>query len=306
MPAGGPRERWGSCCSGPRWRRSCWRRGWSRWTGCSVGTDGVGPARTRRIRSLPRFWIHLLGLCVLLFLVGPAVLVIPMSVSGGTGLAFPPQDLSLRWYRDLFASREWQLSAWVSLRAALLTAIVATPLGTAAAYGLRTGGTPLARLVLLVLLTPLIFPAVILAVGIFYLYARLGLLNTTPGLVLAHSMLAIPVVVLTVAAGLQRFDMAQERAARTLGASRLTAFLTVILPQIRASVLTGAVLAFVVSLDEVVIALFIATGAGSTLTRRMFTGLRDEIDPTIAAVSTLVILITLLLVAVSRFLGWKR
>ena len=133
------------------------------------------------------------------------------------------------------------------------------------------------------------------------LYAQLGLNNTLTGIVLAHSVLAIPLVVITVASSLKSYDVNQEMVARSLGASRPWAFLTVTLPQIRISVISGALLAFITSLDEVVISLFIAGGDKATLTKRMFNALRDEIDPTIASISTLLIALSVVLLGLSQF-----
>ncbi len=149
-------------------------------------------------------------------------------------------------------------------------------------------------------------PVILIAIGVFFLYAKLGLNNTIPGLVMAHSMLALPFVLITVSAGLKTYDMNQEMVARSLGASRLKAFLTVTLPQIRFSIISGALLAFITSLDEVVVALFISGGENATLTRRMFNALRDEIDPTIAAISTILIAVSVLALVLAQILGQQR
>lgn len=264
-------------------------------------------ATATQITHGERLWLYLLAALVLFFLVAPIFVVVPMSFSAGEFLEFPPQEWSLRWYEAYVSSADWRLATWVSLRAAILTMLVATPLGVAAAYGLHVSGSRFARTAQLILITPLIVPVIILAVGIFYLYVQLGMVNTTIGLVLAHSILAIPFVVITVSAGFAGFDMNQERVARSLGASRLKAFLTVTLPQIRPSIVAGALFAFIVSLDEVVIALFISSGPKSTLTRRMFTGLRDEVDPTIAAVSSMLIIASVLILLLAQlFQGTKR
>ena len=156
------------------------------------------------------------------------------------------------------------------------------------------------------LIIPLIIPIIILAIGAFYLYVKLGLVNTTIGLVLAHSVLAMPFVLVTAGAAFKQFDMSQEMVARRLGAARLRAFLTVTLPQIRNSVVAGALFAFIVSFDEVVIALFISSGPKSTITRRMFTSLRDQIDPTIAAVSTMLIVASVILLGTAALLQRKK
>ncbi|MGF7162116.1 putative spermidine/putrescine transport system permease protein [Rhodoligotrophos appendicifer] len=240
-----------------------------------------------------RLWLYAYGVLISIFLLAPIAIVIPISFSPGEFLEFPPSELSLRWYRTFFSSTEWMSATVVSVKAALLTVVVATPLGVAAAYGLHVSDSRFAKTVRPLLIVPLIVPVIIIAIGVFYLYARMSLINTLTGLVLAHSVLALPFVFVLVAAGLQRYDMAQEMVARSLGASRLKAFLTVTLPQIRPSVISAALFAFITSFDEVVIALFVSRGPSSTLTRKMFTSLRDQVSPTIAAISTILILITL-------------
>jgi len=187
---------------------------------------------------------------------------------------------------------------------ATLTALIATPLGVAASYALNQSGHWSMRYVRVTLMLPLMVPIIIVAVGVFFVYAKVGLLNRIPGLVLADVMLGLPYVVTAVLAGLQGFDQTQEMVARSLGMDRLRSFLIVTLPQIKASVISGAVFAFIQALDETIVALFISGGHYQTLTKRMFTTLRDEIDPTIAAVSTLLttasFLLILLMVATRR------
>lgn len=230
---------------------------------------------------------------VLLFLILPTLIVVPMSFSDSSSLEFPPSAWSFRWYQAYFASGEWMAATLVSARVALLTTIVATVLGTAAAYGLhfsRAGWAVAARLILAV---PLVMPVILIGVGVFFLYARLSLVNTTLGLVLAHAALALPFVVVTVTAGLQVFDVSQEMVARSLGATRTRAFFLITLPQISFSVICGALFALITSLDEVIVAMFVSGGDHATLTRRMFNSLRDAIDPTIAAISTCLIIIAI-------------
>jgi putative spermidine/putrescine transport system permease protein len=252
-----------------------------------------------------RLWLYVLVALTLLFLVLPSLLVIPISFSSDRYMTFPPTGWSLRWYETYLGAVEWRDATYVSLVAAISTMIISTVLGTLAAYGLHTAKSGLTRLVYVAFMVPLIVPGILIAVGIFLLYAQFGLNYTLPGIVLAHSVMAIPLVVITVASSLKSYDMNQEMVARSLGASRPWAFLTVTLPQIKIAVITGALLAFIVSLDEVVISLFIAGGENSTLTKRMFNALRDEIDPTIAAISTMLIVISVVLLGVVRLLQRK-
>lgn len=264
------------------------------------------PASETQISHLGRLWLYVLALLILVFLVAPVFIVIPMSFSDSRYLRFPPEGFSLRWYESYFTSIEWVGATLTSLKVAVLVTLVATPLGLAAAYGLARSRSGAARILSLVLISPLIVPIIIFAIGVFYLYAKTNLVNTVPGLVLAHTALALPFVVVTATAGLQQFDEALERAARSLGASRWTAFRTVTLPQLRGPVISGALFAFITSLDEVVVAVFIAGGENMTLPRRMFSGLRDEVDPTIAAISSILILLSVLLLTLGLVLGNRR
>lgn len=233
---------------------------------------------------------------ILLFLILPVVVIVPMSFSSARFLTFPPPDLSLRWYRAYLGSEAWLQATRVSLTVAATAAAGAGLFGTAAAYGLSHLRSRLARAAELVLMLPVVTPIIIIAVGLFLVYAKIGLLATLPGLILANTMLGIPLVVTTVSAGLRKFDKTQEMVARSLGMNRFRAFMTVTAPQIRPSIITGVLFAFVSALDETVVALFIAGGDYQTLTKRMFEALRDEIDPTIAAISSLLTAVSLCLV----------
>jgi putative spermidine/putrescine transport system permease protein len=147
---------------------------------------------------------------------------------------------------------------------------------------------------------PIIVPVILVAVGVFHLYAKLGLNYTITGIVIAHTAMALPFVIITVLSGFKNYDFNQELAARSLGASRPEALLTITLPQLKFSIQTGALLAFITSLDEVVVAMFVSGGENATITRRMFNSLRDQIDPTIAAISTCLIVVSVgALIAVS-------
>jgi putative spermidine/putrescine transport system permease protein len=265
-----------------------------------------GPASETQITHRSRLWLYLLAALVMAYLVLPTIIVVPMSFSGSQYLEFPPREWSLRWYANYIHSASWMQATATSLKAALLSMLVATPLGTIAAYGLFVSRLRAASLVIAVLLTPIIVPVILVGIGLFYAYVRLKLVNTLTGLVLAHSMLAIPLVMMVVTSALKSFDMNQEMVARSLGASRPLAFLLVTLPQIRFALVTSAVLSFLTSFDEVVIAMFVSGGDNSTLTRNMFNALRDQIDPTIAAISTVMIAISSILVAISQFLGRSR
>ncbi|MGO4740375.1 ABC transporter permease [Bosea sp. 2KB_26] len=256
-------------------------------------------ASATQIRHYQRLWLY--GLCALIFtfLIVPCVLIVPMSFSASNYLEFPPRAWSLRWYQEFFESREWMDALWLSLKVAGLTTLIATPIGTAAAYGLARMPERLTKSLRMSFLLPMIVPNILVAIGVFFVFARLGLNNTLTGLVLVDVMLALPFVLVTVSSGLQSFDENQERAARSLGATRFRAFLTVTVPQIRSSIAAGALFAFVTAFDEVVIALYISSGENSTLPRRMFANIRDQVDPLVAAVSSVLVVASIaILIAV--------
>jgi len=261
------------------------------------------PASETQITHAQRLWLYVFAVIVMLLLVTPTLIVIPMSFSDSQYLEFPPQDWSTRWYQNYFGSPEWMKATVTSLQAAALTMLVATPIGVLAAYGLHASQVPFIRVTFILLITPMMVPVVLIAIGAFYAYVKLQILYTMMGLVLAHTLLAIPLVVIVTGSALKSYDMTQEHAARSLGAPRWKAFLTITLPQIRFAVVTSALLAFLTSFDEVVIAMFVSGGDNSTLTLNMFNALRDQIDPTIAAISTIMVGVTTVMMALAILFG---
>lgn len=240
-----------------------------------------------------RLWLYVLVGLVVFYLVAPALIVVPVSFSSTTSLSFPPAGWSTRWYEAFFGQEKWIGSLWVSLRVAFGTMILATVTGIAASYALHMSGFRLRNAIRATLVSPLAVPAILIAVGIFFVFARLGgLLNTLHGLILGHTVVAMPFVVLTMSAGFESYDMSQEMVARSLGATRFKAFMTVTLPQLKFSVATAMLLAFLVSFDELIISLMVSSGPVSTLSRVTFATLRDDVDPTLAAVSTLMLVMT--------------
>lgn len=264
------------------------------------------PASSTQVTHAQRFWLYLLVALVMGFLVIPCLIIIPLSFSDSQYLEFPPRGWSLRWYQAFFSSDEWLRSAVVSLKVASTTTLLATILGTLASYGLYKRVGSLNAIVRGMLMLPMMVPLIFVAIGAFFVYARLSLNNTLTGLVLAHTTLAIPFVVIAVGNGLAGFDTNQERAARSLGASPLRAFMTVTLPQIRIAVLSGMLFAFVTSFDEVVVSLFISSGATSTLTKRMFANIRDQVDPTVAAISSLLVTLSIVVLIAAQFVKHER
>ncbi len=264
------------------------------------------PASETQITHGGRLWLYLLAGLVMVFLLAPTVIVIPMSFSDSQYLEFPPRDWSFRWYENYLNSPKWINATFTSLKVAILTVFVATPLGVMAAYGLFVSNLRSAKYIFMLLIAPIMVPVILVAIGIFYLYVKLSLVNTILGLTLAHSILAIPLVLVVVSAALKSYDMNQEMVARSLGASRFRAFMVVTLPQIRFSVITAGLLSFLTSFDEVIIALFVSGGPNATITRDMFTSLRDQIDPTIASISTIMIVISSILLTFAQIFGQSR
>ena len=253
-----------------------------------------------------RLWLYGVAAVIMLLLVIPTFIVIPMSFSDSQYLEFPPSNWSSRWYQEYFESSKWMRATLTSLQIGVLTMLVATPLGTAAAYALFVSGHRLARTIFVFLITPMIVPVILIAIGTFYAYGRVGLNNSITGLVLAHTALAAPLVMIVITAALRTYDLNQERVARSLGATRWKAFFVITLPQIKFSVLTAALLSFLTSFDEVIIAIFVSGGSNATLTKHMFAALRDFIDPTIAAISTVMIVISTVLLLAVQVIGRQK
>jgi putative spermidine/putrescine transport system permease protein len=264
------------------------------------------PATETQITHGQRLWLYILAVITMVLLVTPTLIVIPMSFSDSQYLEFPPEKWSTRWYAFYFESDAWMRATWTSFKAAILTMLVATPVGVLAAYGLHASKVSYVRAAFVLMLTPMMVPVVLIAIGAFYAYVQLGILYTVTGLVLAHSVLALPLVVIVTGSALKGYDMNQEDAARSLGAPRWKAFMTVTLPQIRFAVVTSALLAFLTSFDEVIIAMFVSGGDNPTLTRNMFNALRDQIDPTIASISTIMILVTTGMMVLAQLFGQEK
>ncbi len=234
--------------------------------------------------------LWLAGGLVILFLVAPIVAIVPLSFNAEPFFTYPMPGLSLRWYQEFFGSEVWQLALKNSIIVAVLATILSTVLGTLAAIGLTRPDCPARATLTAILISPMIVPVIVSAVGIYYAFAAVGLLNSLTGLVLAHTAIGAPFVVITVTATLASFDHNLMRAAASLGATPVEAVMRVMLPIIAPGVVSGALFAFVTSFDEVVIALFISGSEQRTLPRQMWSGVRETLSPTIAAVATLLIL----------------
>tara|TARA_Y200000002_G_scaffold253511_1_gene210079 strand:- start:27 stop:863 length:837 start_codon:yes stop_codon:yes gene_type:complete len=265
------------------------------------------------IRLKDRLWLYIISIIVLFLLIVPSLIVIPMSFSDSQYLEFPPKNWSLRWYENYFSSgqvgmgfNDWIGATWTSIKVAVLTIFVATPIGTMAAYGLINSGNRVRSILFPVMISPMMIPVILVAIGLFYFYVQFKMVNSVLGLVLGHSLVAMPLVLIIVLSALKNYDMNQEKVARSLGASRIRAFFEITLPQIKFSIISASLISFLTSFDEVIISLFVAGGDNSTITRAMFLALRDQIDPTIAAISTILIIISTSLLILVQLFGTKK
>ncbi len=261
---------------------------------------------------LERSWYYLFRvICALifLFLILPILIIIPLSFnvepyfSFTPGmLALDPDAFSLRWYRDFVNNEQWIHSIKNSVMIGVAATVVATVLGTVAALGLSRGNMPFRNIVMSILISPMIVPLIISAAGMYFFYSSIGLSQTYLGIILAHAALGTPFVVITVTATLVGFDMSLVRAAANLGATPTRTFFKVTMPLILPGVISGGLFAFITSFDEVVAVLFLAGFEQRTIPRQMWAGIREQISPTILAVATILITISIMLLAVLELL----
>lgn len=232
---------------------------------------------------------------VLVFILLPILIILPMAFSETTYLTFPPEGFTFRWFEAFFGDRRWMAAMWFSVRIAALTAIVTAVVGTMATYALVRGAGSMGTVFQALLIGPIVVPHIALAVALYLFFQSTGLSGTTLGYVLAHSLIAMPFTVFTVAAALSSVDPALEDAAMSCGASRFTAFRLITLPIILPNVISGALFAFIISFDEPVIAFFLAGIRDKTLPRMMFDDIEQNLTPVIPAIA---VLLTVLSIAV--------
>lgn len=252
--------------------------------------------------SLSRAWLGVVALAVLTFLVLPVLVVAPMSFSSAQSLEFPPPGFSLRWYANLLGNPIWVEAGKTSLLLAALSSTAALTCGTLAAYVLVRGAFPGRRIVEANFMAPAIVPSIIVAVSLYIFFARVGLLGTFLGLLLGHTVLATPYVVLIMQAAIRGFDVRIEQVAATLGASQWQVLTRIVLPNLAPSAAAAWIFCFVLSFDEVVVTLFVS-GAHVTIPKRMFAELMLQVNPTITAVATLLIAFNLLALAILLLVG---
>ncbi|MFC0218513.1 putative spermidine/putrescine transport system permease protein [Pseudochelatococcus lubricantis] len=247
----------------------------------------------------------LFGAAAVFFLIVPLIAILPLAFTSGAFLTYPMPGISMRWFNELVTADAWRRSIVNSLVIGCGTTMLATVLGTTAALGLR-GRVVLGGLFRTMFLLPMVVPAVVLGVGMQILFVRLGVANSYLGVIAAHTVVAIPFVVVSVSGSLEGIDRRVERAALSLGASPFTVLQRVTLPLAMPGIASGAVLAFATSLDEVVLTLFVAGPNQRTLARQMFSTIRENISPAIAAAAFLFIVGTLLAAAAAIVLKKQR
>ena len=254
---------------------------------------------------LERVWpVILYAFCtlILLYVIMPMLAIVPLSFNAEPFFSYPIRKFSLRWYEEFFHSAQWMLALKNSLTIASAVVVLATVLGTLAALGLTLAAFPMKSVVVGLLISPMMVPHIITGVGLFFFFASLNLVNTRVGLILAHTLVATPFVVMTVSVTLANFNVNLIRAASNLGAGPLTVFRRIILPLILPGVLSGALFAFVASFDELIITILLAGSETRTLPRQIWSGVREEVSPVITAVATLLMAFAVLAMLILQWL----
>ncbi len=268
-----------------------------------IAAERLRPPRGDRPRpAVGRAWLWGLGIALLAFLVLPALVVVPVSFTGGQFVNFPPEGFSLRWYREYLASPTWMEATVRSFAVAGLTGTLAMLLGVPAAFMLVRAPARGKPGLLALILSPLIIPRIIVAVALYIVYARVGLVGTSLGLVLGHTVLAIPPVVVTMMAVLKTYDERLDQAAASLGAPPWRRLTHVTFPLVRAGMIASFLFAFITSFDELTIALFVSGGLVSTLPRQMWNDMLLQVNPTLAAASTTMLVVITGMMLVAEFL----
>ena len=258
-------------------------------------------------RSRPPVIVWILGGASILYLLIPVVVVIGLSFSSADFLQFPPRSLSLRWFRAFFASPEWVGAARRSFVVAAITTAITMILALAAAYGIERGRLRHKNWVYMLFLSPLIVPPMIVAFGLYYIYAKLGWIGSLSGLAAAHVIIVLPYAVVTLTQGMRSIDPSLEFTANALGGRPLYVLWRIILPLLSPAMLSGALLVFLTSFDELIIALFLTSARSVTLPKQMWDSVRFEIDPINAAAATLLIALSVVIVSIVFMAeGWRH
>ena len=247
---------------------------------------------TRKKVSIGRLVLWGISLTVLFYLCCHVFVIIPISFSSSEYLEFPPKGFSLKWYRNYFSSPGWTTPTILSMQLATVVMVISTIIGTLAALGATRRKFPGKTIFQILMLSPMIIPIIIISIAIYNYLAKMHLIGNFWGMVIGHLIVAVPFVFINVSATFQGFDITLEKASYSLGANRLKTFFLVTFPLIRPGIFTGALFAFIISFDELIITMFVA-GIRYTLPVRMWQDLRLEINPTIATISTFFIILSI-------------
>lgn len=250
--------------------------------------------------------LGVLATVILLFIASPIFVVLPLSFSDATGIQFPPESYSLRRFREFFGAEDWLNALWTSAKVSFFAVLVATPLGTGMALGLVRGKFFGKNFLNSFVILPLVFPTLIYGLSLFFLYRRFGIYDTELGLVLAYIVVGLPFIVLITAARFRSFDESLELTAMSLGANWWKAFFLVTLPLTWSGIVAGAIIAFIIVFDELIIALFISRIDEVTLPVKMFNSLELEVDPLLAVIASFLIINSLILAGLAALLTRVR
>ena len=286
-----------------------WFFGWfSYWVGFGRYREKLVPYLTPG-QVLWHYAFRVICGAIFVFLITPIIVVMPLSFNAEDFFTFTPEMLrfdpegySLKHYRDFLTNPEWTRAVKNSLLIAPVATLISVSLGTLAAIGLSQSHVPGKRAIMAILISPMIVPLIISATGMYFFYSKIGIVGTYWGVVLAHAVLGIPFVIITVTATLVGFDRSLTRAAANMGADPVTTFFRVQMPLILPGVISGGLFAFITSFNEVVVVLFIGSAELQTLPWQMFTGLREQISPTILAAATILVGISILLLSTVELL----
>lgn len=255
---------------------------------------------------LLKFLFTLLNLIILLFLMLPIVSTIIISFNPEASLSFPIKEFSLTWYKNYFTNKQWLVATAYSFKIAFFTALLTTILGIITAVYLVKTEFKHKNILYIMFLTPMVVPPMVLSIALYFFFAKVKFISGIVPIVIGHSILALPIVLITISTTLQGISQNLERAAVSLGASSTRAFINIIMPLIIPSIITGLLFSFLLSFDELLIPMFLGGVEITTLPTKIWGSLTYSMDPTVAAVSSIIIVTIVLLLAISQFAIRRR
>jgi len=240
------------------------------------------------------------------YLIVPSIMALPMSFTDTRYLVFPPEGFTLKWYKEVLTSERWTLPIIFSLKIATITTLVSLVIGIMASLALVRGALPGKNILHLFFISPILVPVIITAFAVYEIFAKLHLIGTLTGMVLAHTILCVPYVILIITANLYRFDITLEMAARNIGANPFQTLIHITLPMIKPGMLTAGIFCFITSLDDLILAMFLVGTKNITLPIRIFSQLKFRIDPGVAVASTIFIVAAIVIVIALAFIRREK